>query len=157
MVWLANTGVRMVSKSDRLAAAEGSVSEAPSATARPEMQESSATVVATRLKLRNWLKLWRFFRLNGAVARQLKADPSLISYALRADFIRLRFSTLSVWTDDPAIEAFVRTGGHRDALTLFDDVAVREQSVFVRWQTTHPQDVTWKEARQRLSAVRLST
>ena len=138
------------------AAAEPAVSEYPQAAQRSGMQEASATVVATRLQLRNWLKLWRFFRVNGRVQRQLKADPGLIRYSLKADFLRLRFSTLSVWADDPTIDAFVRTGRHRHAIAVFDDIAVRDQSVFVRWQTPAPQDVTWEEAALRLVAVRPS-
>ncbi len=116
--------------------------------------ESAATVVATRLQLRSWLKLPRFFRVNNAVVRQLKADPNLISYALKADFLRLRFSTLSVWADDAAIRPFVESGQHRTALAVFDEIAVRDRSAFVRWRTDHPEDVSWEEARRRLAAVR---
>ena len=114
--------------------------------------EAMVTVVATRLKLRNWRCLRRFFRINGAVERQLKADPGLISYRLRADFIRLRFSTISIWSGDEAIDGFVRTGNHLEALTAFDEIAVREQSAFVRWKTSEPRDVTWQECRERLAS-----
>ncbi len=146
----------MPSDPETAAAAEPAVSEDSQAAQRSGMQEASATVVATRLQLKNWLKLWRFFRVNSRVQRQLKADPGLISYSLKADFLRLRFSTLSVWADDPTIDAFVRTGRHRHAIAMFDDIAVRDQSVFVRWQTPAPQDVTWEEAALRLVAVRPS-
>ena len=146
----------MPSDPETEAAAEPTVSEDPPAAERSGTQEASATVVATRLQLKNWLKLWRFFRVNGRVQRQLKADPGLISYSLKADFLRLRFSTLSVWADDPTIDAFVRTGRHRHAMAVFDDIAIRGQSVFTRWQTPAPQDVTWEEAAQRLAAVRPS-
>ena len=146
----------MPSDPETEAVAEPAVSEDSQAAQRSGMQEASATVVATRLQLKNWLKLWRFFRVNSRVQRQLKADPGLISYSLKADFLRLRFSTLSVWADDPTIDAFVRTGHHRHAIAVFDDIAVRDQSVFVRWQTSAPQDVTWEEAALRLVAVRPS-
>ena len=146
----------MPSDPETAAAAEPAVSEDSQAAQRSGMQEASATVVATRLQLKNWLKLWRFFRVNGRVQRQLKADPGLISYSLKADFLRLRFPTLSVWADDPTIDAFVRTGHHRHAIAVFDDMAVRDQSVFVRWQTPAPEDVSWAEAAQRLTAVRPS-
>ncbi|MCY4393065.1 MAG: DUF3291 domain-containing protein [Chloroflexi bacterium] len=107
--------------------------------------------MATRLQLRSWLKLPRFFRVNNAVVRQLKADPNLISYALKADFLRLRFSTLSVWADDAAIRPFVESGQHRTALAVFDEIAVRDRSAFVRWRTDQPEDVSWEEARRRLA------
>ena len=146
----------MSSDPDTKSAAEPTASEAAPAVQLSGTQQSSATVVATRLQLKNWLKLWRFFTVNRAVERQLKADPGLISYSLKADFLRLRFSTLSIWADDPTIDAFVRSGHHRHAIAMFDDIAVREQSVFVRWQTSAPQDVRWEEAAQRLTAVRPS-
>ncbi|MCY3567208.1 MAG: hypothetical protein OXH38_01170 [Chloroflexi bacterium] len=114
--------------------------------------ESSATVVATRLKLSSWRNLRRFFRVNRAVERQLKADPDLISYRLRADFIRLQFSTISIWSGEAAIDRFVRTGNHLIALQVFDDIAIRDQSAFVRWNTTNPQEVTWSECRRRLAS-----
>ena len=65
----------MPSDPETAAAAEPAVSEDSQAAQRSGMQEASATVVATRLQLKNWLKLWRFFRVNGRVQRQLKADP----------------------------------------------------------------------------------
>ena len=146
----------MPSDPETEAAAGEAVSEDPRTAEHSTTQEASAMVVATRLQLKNWLKLWRFFRVNGKVQRQLKADPGLISDSLKADFLRLRFSTLSVWADDPTINAFLRTGHHRHAMGVFDDIAVRDQSVFTRWQTPAPQDVTWEEAAQRLAAVRPS-
>ena len=127
-----------------------------SSNGEPVVGESTATVVATRLQLRGWRKLPRFFRVNNAVVRQLKADPNLISYALKADFLRLRFSTLSVWADDAAIRPFVESGQHRTALAVFDEIADRDRSAFVRWRTDQPDDVTWEEARRRLVAVRPS-
>lgn len=119
--------------------------------------EASATVVATRLKLRGWRHLRQFFRVNRAVERQLKADPGLISYRLRADFIRLHFSTMSIWSGDEAIDSFVPSGNHGHALAVFDDIAIRDQSAFVRWQTSNPEQVTWTECRERLASFRQST
>ena len=109
------------------------------------------TVVATRLKLRSWRNLRQFFRVNRAVERQLKADPGLISYRLRANFIRLHFSTMSIWSGDEAIDGFVREGNHLEALRVFDDIAIREESAFVRWDTAEPGEVSWRECRERLA------
>lgn len=109
--------------------------------------------MATRLKLRGWRHLRQFFRVNRAVERQLKANPGLISYRLRADFLRLQFSTMSIWSGDDAIDGFVWTGNHLEAITVFVDIAIREQSAFVRWQTANPEAVTWKECRERLAAL----
>ena len=64
------------------------------------MGADQVTVVATRLQLRGWRQIRRFFQLNGAIKRQLKVTPGVINYWLRADFLRLRFYTISVWEDD---------------------------------------------------------
>ncbi|MXV79496.1 MAG: DUF3291 domain-containing protein [Chloroflexi bacterium] len=125
--------------------------------AQQERREAGATVVATRLQLRGWRKLCRFFQVNRAVERQLRADPGLVSYRLRADFIRLRFSTMSIWTGDEPIDGFVWTGNHLGAVNAFDEIAVRERSAFVRWQTANPDDVTWSECRERLAAKERSS
>ena len=115
------------------------------------VEERQVTAVATRLKLLNWLQVRRFFRVNGAIERQLKDTPGLISYRLRADFLRLRFSTLSVWEGDEAIDAFVKSGSHRGAMAEFDEMAVRGESSFVRWSTADLQGITWEEGRRRLA------
>ena len=91
--------------------------------------------------------------MNGAIERQLKDTSGLISYRLHADFLRLRFSTLSVWEDDRAVDAFVKSGSHREAMAQFDELAVRDESSFVRWNTADPQGITWDEGSRRLAGV----
>lgn len=125
--------------------------------AQQERREAGATVVATRLQLRGWRKLHRFFQVNRAVEQQLRADPGLVGYRLRADFIRLQFSTMSIWTGDEPIDGFVWTGNHLGAVNAFDEIAVRERSAFVRWRTPNPEDVTWHECRERLAAKERSS
>jgi len=127
------------------------------ASAQQERREAGATVVATRLQLIGWRKLRRFFQVNRAVERQLRADPGLVSYRLRADFIRLQFSTMSIWTGDEPIDEFVWTGNHLGAVNAFDEIAVRERSAFVRWHTPNPEEVTWSECRERLAAKERSS
>lgn len=114
------------------------------------MGDGRVTVVATRLKLRSWLKLRHFFKINGEIKRQLKTTLGLIGFWLHADFLRLRFSTLSVWENRAAVDAFVRTGSHLHAMTVFDQLAVRELSGFTSWETTDPAETTWEEAFKRL-------
>ena len=115
------------------------------------MADKKVTVVATRLKLRNWLKLKRFFKANGEIKRQLKHTPGLLRYRQKADFLRLRFSTISTWENTGSVDAFVTTGAHRDAMAVFDDIAVREASAFTRWETEEPEKTTWEEAGKRLA------
>lgn len=117
---------------------------------------NQVTVVATSLKLRNAWQIRRFFRLNGGVTRQLDSDPTgLIGYWLKADFLRLRFSTLSVWEDDAVLDEFVASGPHRAAMAGFDEISVRERSTSTRWHTDRHEDTTWEAAfaRLRMTAV----
>ena len=108
-------------------------------------------VVATRLQLCGWRQIRRFFQFNGAIKRQLKGTPGSINYWLRADFLRLRFYTISVWEDDRSIDEFVRIGDHRAAMAGFDEVAVRGESDFTRWKTAPPMKADWRDAAKRLS------
>ena len=111
----------------------------------------SKQVVATRLQLRGWRQIRRFSQLNGAIKRQLKGIPGVIKYWLRADFLRLRFYTISVWEDDRSINEFVRTGNHRAAMGGFDEIAVRGESDFTRWRASAPVKADWRDAAERLS------
>ena len=100
------------------------------------MADQKVTAVATRLKLRNWLQLKRFFNINGEIKRQLKHTPGLLRYRQKADFLRLRFfHNFHLGKILDSVDAFVRTGAHRDAMAVFDDIAVREASAFTRWDT----------------------
>lgn len=112
--------------------------------------DQPVTVVATRLKLQNCLQLRRFFKENGEIKRQLKVAPGLIGYWLHADFLRLRFSTLSVWENGRVVDAFVQTGAHLAAMATFDEIAIRDASSFTRWETADPRETTWEEAARRL-------
>jgi hypothetical protein len=107
------------------------------------------TVVATNLLLRHWWNLPRFLSLTNRVGRQLKDTPGLVTYRLKANFLKLRFSTLSVWEDENAIRDFVLKGPHLTAMQTFPKLS-REGSAFVRWTTTSPDGVTWEEAFHRL-------
>ena len=117
------------------------------------MDEVQVVVVATRLKLRGWRRLWRFMRLTRAVERQLKEAVGLEGYWLDADFRRLRFHTLSVWSSEQAMGDFMRSGPHRDAMAAFDAIADREASGFIRWKTSDPAMTTWEEADRRLAEL----
>ncbi len=115
------------------------------------MQEQGRefSVVATTLFLNRWWNLPRFFSLVGGVRRQLKETPGLVRYQLKANFLKLQFSTLSIWESGNAIDDFAHKGPHLTALQAFPTLA-KKGSAFVRWTTTSPDAVTWKEAFQRL-------
>ncbi len=84
--------------------------------------------------------------------------PGLVSYRLKADFLRLRFSTVSIWENDHAINEFLKTGAHLAAVQGFPAVGNPQLSTFVRWKTADPLEATWPEAFDHLrsSGVSLS-
>ncbi len=109
-------------------------------------------VVATRLQLRGWRHLRRFFRLNGDIKRQLREAPGVLRYRRRADFGRLRFYTQSIWRESAAFDGFVRSGAHLQSMVVFDEIADRDASAFLRWEVQGPKFPTWREARRRLAS-----
>jgi hypothetical protein len=77
----------------------------------------------------------------------------LEDYWVSADFLRLRFYTLSVWESEQAVSDFVKSSAHREAMAAFDEISVRQESGFIRWKTSNPALTTWKEATERLLAL----
>ena len=108
-------------------------------------------VVATRLQLRGWRHLRRFFRLNGDIKAQLRETPGVVRYRRRAKFQRLQFFTQSIWRDAAALDGFVRSGAHLHSMVAFDEIADRDASAFLRWEAPEPRFPTWCEARARLA------
>ena len=102
-------------------------------------------VVATRLQLRGWRNLRRFFRLNGDIKAQLREAPGVVRYRRRANFGRLQFCTQSIWRDAAALEGFVRSGAHLHSMAAFDEIADRDASAFLRWEAPEPKFPTWRE------------
>lgn len=109
-------------------------------------------VVATRLQLRGWRHLRRFFGIDGEIEAQLRDDPGVVRYRRRADFLRLRFYTQSIWRVSAAIDDFVRSGAHLQSMVVFDEIADRGASAFLRWEVPGRRFPTWRAARRRLAS-----
>ena len=116
-----------------------------------DMESKEFTVVATSLKLASLWKLPRFLRFTNRIGGQLRTTPGMVSHRLKADFLRLRFSTISIWDSDASIDEFVKQGAHQVAMQAVADVANPEASKFVRWKTADREEVTWSEAFRRLA------
>ena len=71
--------------------------------------DADYVVMASRLPLRHFRHIPRFLRATLVnPARSLRTTPGLVGYALDAQLFRKTFWTLSVWTDDDSLQAFVR-------------------------------------------------
>ncbi len=107
------------------------------------------TVMASRLPLRHYRHIPGFLRWTLRVRGQLLEAPGLVGYSLDAHLFRKTFWTLSAWTDQKAMEAFVRRDPHRSAMA-----AIRPhmgESTFVFWTVTAADlPITWSVARRRI-------
>lgn len=82
-------------------------------TARAEMESGTGyLVMASHLPLKRMTATVRFFRAVSAVRKQLATADGLIGYTLRAKPLARDYWTLSVWEDDTALRAFMRTSPH---------------------------------------------
>ena len=104
--------------------------------------------IATFLPVRRWRNVIPFLRMNSQVEKQLKQTPGLIRYSIRANFLRKRFWTFSVWADKASSNAFVRGEPHATAVRRFPEWAA-EGAAFVEW-TRGDGSINWKEALDRL-------
>jgi heme-degrading monooxygenase HmoA len=82
-------------------------------TSRAEMQPGPEYVVmASHLPLKRITGTVRFFRAVSAIRKQLASADGLLGYTLRAKPLARDYWTLSVWQDETALQAFMRTQPH---------------------------------------------
>ena len=107
------------------------------------------TVMASRLPLRHYHHIPGFLRWTLGIRGQLSEAPGLAGYSLDAHLFRKTFWTLSAWTGQEAMEAFVHAEPHRSAMAAIRPHMGR--STFVFWTVTAAGlPVPWNEARRRV-------
>jgi hypothetical protein len=94
------------------------------------------------------------------VRAQVRRSPGAIGVSLVAQPASRTFWTLSAWTGQAAIDAFVGTAPHRDIMRTFHDAM--EGASFVTWTVgtdavpaarTNAREL-WRDARARLTSAR---
>jgi Domain of unknown function (DUF3291) len=87
-------------------------------TTRAEMESGlDYLVMASHLPLKRITTTVRFFRGVSAIRRQLATADGLVGYTLRAKPLARDYWTLSVWQDETALRAFMRTTPHAGLMT----------------------------------------
>lgn len=87
-------------------------------TSRAEMTPGrDYLVMASHLPLERISSTVRFFRAVQAVRNQLATADGLVGYTLRAKPLARDYWTLSVWQDQTALRAFMRTPPHTGVMT----------------------------------------
>ena len=116
------------------------------------------TVLGSRLELRRHRDVPGFLRAAMRVRAQVRRSPGALGVSLVAHPRRREFWTLSAWTGDDAIGAFVRTEPHAGVMRRYHDrLAGATFTTFTVPATSLPavngnaKDL-WRDARERLAA-----
>jgi hypothetical protein len=106
-------------------------------------------VMASRLPLRSMTRVPWFMGLTLSVVRQLERTDGLVGYSLRAQPLARTFWTLSAWTDDDALAAFVREMPHVSVMAK-----LRPHMAATRFTSWHARGtelpISWADAVARL-------
>ena len=76
--------------------------------------------------------------------------PGNVAAATKADLLRLRFWTYTIWEDAKAMQAWMYHGNHADAMQQFDRWR-RDDAAFVHWNSAL-RTIGWAEGLERLSS-----
>jgi hypothetical protein len=104
-------------------------------------------VAITRLRVRSWRYLPGFLWRTLLSARQARAAAGNLGVALLRDANRA-FWTCSVWTDQPAMRAFMVAGAHRATMPRLFEWC--DEASLVDWQQESAEPPSWPEAHRRL-------
>jgi uncharacterized protein DUF3291 len=104
---------------------------------------ADVVVVSTRIKLASAWRSPVFVLYSIRVYLQARRSPGVVRASLRAQPLRITFWTLSAWTDEAALHAFIRTDPHRSIMRR------------IRPWTMDPQVRQWSVPADQLSRARL--
>jgi len=107
-------------------------------------------MMASRLQLSSARHLPRFLRAASKVGKQVKGAEGRIDSRLRAQFGKLTFWTLSAWTDEAAMQAFVRAEPHHSAMHDLRRRGVMTSGEFRSWEADAGSPLpSWDDAAAR--------
>ncbi|MFC8530858.1 antibiotic biosynthesis monooxygenase [Nocardia sp. NPDC057227] len=107
-------------------------------------------VLTSRLPLNRYSDIPRFLRWTLRIRRQLRRAPGCVGYTLDARLLSKTFWTLSAWSDEASMEAFVRSDAH--ALMLADMKGRVGAPGFITSPATPDRlPLSWSDARDRLT------
>jgi hypothetical protein len=93
---------------------------------------------------------FRLFRGASAVRKQLGRTDGVVGFSLLARPWRKQYATLSVWVDEPALDAFAKAQPHQELMAkLSPEMGATK---FARWTIAGSAGrPSWDEALQRLA------
>jgi hypothetical protein len=130
-------------------------SPARSSDADPE----AVVVLGTQLRLGSYRHTFGFLRVAMRVRKQLIGSPGALGVSLLAKPLRKTYWTLSAWTDQESMDAFVHTQPHLDVMRRYHDRL--DGAWFTSWSPTASElpkpnsnaKALWAEARDRLAGA----
>jgi hypothetical protein len=82
------------------------------------------------------------------VLNQIKQSKGIINYAVKAEFTKKYFWTVSSWENQDSLKSFIMTEPHATAIKKFTEWS-GEGSAFVEW-TDQSSSINWAEALKQL-------
>jgi quinol monooxygenase YgiN len=121
--------------------------------ARTNMQTGQTyLVMASHLPLNRITSTVPFFRGVAAIRKQLANANGLVGYTLRAKPLARDYWTLSVWTDQSALQQFMRTPPHVRLMNSLKPFM--GPTKFVQWEITAANGrPNWTGALERLAST----
>lgn len=115
------------------------------------MTDGKYLCACTDLRLKSWRFVVPFIRLSRRILQQAQSTPGNVSANADANFVGLRFQTLTVWKDMKAMQAFVHSEPHRTAVGKFEEWAAQDSRLASWWQDDP--NVKWSDALARAKAA----
>lgn len=106
--------------------------------------------LASSIPAKRFSSTLRMFRGASRVRTQLVRTEGVVGFSLLARPLRKQYATLSVWTDDDALAAFVGQDPHAEIMSSL--AAEMGATKFERWSINGSDGLpSWDEALQRLA------
>jgi heme-degrading monooxygenase HmoA len=104
-------------------------------------------VSITRLRLRSWRFMPAFIMQALRAAVQAKAAPGNLGVAILAEANRT-YWTRTIWTDEDAMRAFIRSGVHRRVMVRLADWC--DEAAVAHWSQATTDVPSWDDTARRL-------
>ncbi len=122
----------------------------PWTTVNAPAPDAKAFVMASRLEVRSFADVPRFFLRSLAAWKQVTGAPGAFGASLIAEPLKRTFWTLSAWEDKKALYTYAKTEPHRSIMNGLR--STMSHSVFTFWEIPAADlPVDWADARRRLA------
>ncbi|MER5211788.1 DUF3291 domain-containing protein [Streptomyces sp. NPDC002838] len=112
--------------------------------------DAEAFVMASRLEVRSFADVPRFFLRSLTAWKQVTGAPGAFGASLIAEPLGRTFWTLSAWEDKEALYTYAKTEPHRSIMNGLRPTMRR--SVFTFWEVPAADlPIDWSDARRRLA------